>query len=298
MSAFAVGALGTAGATIAQAATGGQASTAPFAAQAVAAQAVAAPAAPRAMWVWDTSTPAATVDLAVSRGIGQLYAAVPPHVDSSPELASLIDLSRRARAAGLRVDALGGDPGWVDNPTRVVDSWLRPALATGLFTGVHADIEPYTGTAWQTKQATVVKKYLATLDTLRTSAGSAPLEADIPFWFDGVAANGSTLDREVLRRTAGVTVMAYRNLAAGPDGSVALSAAEVQAGTQLGRPVRVGQETTFLGDGPADTKQTFFGQTGTQFEAQLSAIAGAFGESPGFAGIAIHDASGYAALAP
>src|SRR5580765_7985853 len=48
---------------------------------------VASPAAvasaPRALWVWDTSDPQATVDLAVATGIGQLYAAVPPHVDSS-----------------------------------------------------------------------------------------------------------------------------------------------------------------------------------------------------------------------
>lgn len=256
-----------------------------------------APAA-RAMWVWDTSTPQATVDLAVARGIGQLYVAVPPHLDASPQLPAVTQLSRSARAAGVRVDALGGDPGWVDNPSWVVTNWLRPALATGLFTGVHADIEPYTTSAWQTQQAATITKYLSTLDTLRTNAGSAPLEADIPFWFDGVAANGSTLDREVIRRTAGVTVMAYRNLADGPDGSVALAANEVQAGIQLGRPVRIGQETTYLGPDPTETKQTFYGQTQTQLEAQAAKIVGAFRSSSSFAGLAIHDATGYAALAP
>src|SRR5690349_19259776 len=41
----------------------------------------------RAMWVWDTSTPQATVDLAVSSGIGQLFVAVPPNLGTSSQLA-------------------------------------------------------------------------------------------------------------------------------------------------------------------------------------------------------------------
>jgi hypothetical protein len=249
------------------------------------------------MWVWDTSDPQAVVAFAVASGVGQLYAAVPPHLDSSTQLPQLTELSRQARAAGLRVDALGGDPGWVDNQAWVVDSWLRPALATGLFTGVHVDIEPYTTPAWQTQRAKVVKKYLATYDTLVAAAGSTPIEADIPFWFDGIATAGSTLDREVIRRTSGVTVMAYRNLAAGADGTIALATAEVSAGDSLGKPVRIGQETTYLGGDPAAVKQTFFGQTRASMEVQLDAITAAFSSHPGFAGLAIHDAAGYAAMA-
>src|SRR5687767_15167511 len=96
----------------------------------------------RAMWVWDTSTPEATVEFAVAHGVTQLYAAVPLRVDTSPLMAQLTRLVTSARAAGLRVDALGGDPGWVDDPAWVVRTWLQPALATGLFTGVHVDVEP------------------------------------------------------------------------------------------------------------------------------------------------------------
>ena len=254
--------------------------------------------APRALWVWETSDPQATVDFALASGIGQLYAAVPAHVNASTQLPHLTELSQRARAAGLRIDALGGDPGWIDDQAWVVDSWLRPALATGLFSGIHVDIEPYTTPAWQTQRAKVVKKYLATFDTLAAAAGGTPIEADIPFWFDGIATGSSTLDREVIRRTSGVTVMAYRNLAAGADGSIALAAAEVGAGDSLGKPVRIGQETTYLGADPTAAKQTFFGQTRTAMEVQLDAITEAFGSHAGFAGLAIHDAAGYAALAP
>jgi hypothetical protein len=90
--------------------------------------------------------------------------------------------------------------------------------------------------------------------------------------------------------------MAYRNLADGVDGSIALSANEIRAGGELGRPVRVGQETTFLGTDPTEVKQTFYGQTLTQMESQLSRIVAAYAGSPSFAGLAVHDAKGYAAV--
>jgi len=59
------------------------------------------PDAARAMWVWDTSHPQAVVDLAVARGIGQLYAAVPPNVGTSPQLAQLTQLSTTVRTANV-----------------------------------------------------------------------------------------------------------------------------------------------------------------------------------------------------
>ena len=80
----------------------------------------------------------------------------------------------------------------------------------------------------------MVKKYLATYDTLVAAAGSTPMEADIPFWFDEVPVGGRPSDREVMRRTEGVTVMAYRNVASGPDGTIALAAQEVAAGGAAG----------------------------------------------------------------
>ena len=109
------------------------------------------------------------VTLATARGIGQLYAAVPPHVDSSPQ-ARRAPAARRPRptrpgcASTPSAATPAGSttrPGW--SPTG-----CSPALATGLFTGVHVDIEPYTTPAWTTNRKAVIKKYLATLDPLRT----------------------------------------------------------------------------------------------------------------------------------
>jgi len=263
----------------------------------------ATPADTRAMWVWDTSTPAATVDLAVSAGIDQLFVAVPPNLTTSSQLPAIRTLADRAKAAGIRVDALGGDPGWVDNPSWVVTYWLKPARNSGLFTGIHVDVEPYSTPAWTTDQPTVVSKYLTLLDKLKANAGTSPIEADIPFWFNTVPATASggassSLDREIMKRTAGVTVMSYRNTATGPDGTLDIATAALTAGAALGKPVRLGQETTYLGDTAVDRKQTFYGWTRTDMETQLAQVnAGAAGYSS-YAGLAIHSAAGYAAMTP
>jgi hypothetical protein len=302
------GALALAGAAVALLATapGAAAASTPKAAKAVkTALATTASSAQdtRAMWVWDTSTPAATVDLAVSTGIDQLFVAVPPNLATSSQLPNIRALSDRARAAGIRVDALGGDPGWVDNPTWVITYWLKPAKSSGLFTGLHVDVEPYSTSAWSTDRPSVVGRYLTLLDKLKANAGSYPIEADIPFWFNTVPAvsstgAASTLDREIIKRTAGVTVMSYRNTATGTDGTLDVAAPALAAGASLGKPVRLGQETNYLGATPVDTKQTYFGWTRAAMETQLAQVNAGASSYATYAGLAIHDASGYAAMAP
>ncbi len=105
----------------------------------------------------------------------------------------------------------------------MVDNWLGPAMGTGLFTGVHVDVEPYTTSAWQTDRAGVVGRYLGALGALDSIVSAAA---------------------------------------------------------------------------PAAAKQTFYGQSRTELEQQLAQIGPAFAGQPGYAGIAIHDSVGYAALAP
>jgi len=264
-----------------------------------AAPAAAATAPPRAMYVWQWQDPQAVVSVATQRGVGTLFVAVPADLTTSPQLPAVRALVAAATANGLRVDALGGDPGWVDQPTWAVDHWLRPTLATGLFSGVHVDVEPWATPAWTKKQATTVSRYLTLLDTLVGAAGPRPVEADIPFWFDGVTAGRrSTLDREVMRRVAGVTVMAYRNTASGSDGTIALAATELAVGASLGKPVRVGQETMFLGTDPVSVKQTFDGQTLTRMESQLALVDAGAGAYASYAGIAVHDYTAWSAMAP
>ena len=251
------------------------------------------------MWVWVWREAESVVRLARTRGLDTLFVAVPADLTTSPRLTMVRDLVMQARSAGLRVDALGGDPGWVDDPTWVVDRWLRPALATGLFTGLHVDVEPWTTAAWSTRRSTTVDAYLMLLDRLVSTSGAIPLEIDIPFWFDQIpVGESSTLDKEAMCRVSAVTLMAYRDTAVGTDGTLAVAAAELASAAVLGKPVRIGQETTSLGLHPSQVKQTFHGQTLTRMNDQLAQVDSGASAYATYAGIAVHDFTGYAAMAP
>ena len=96
----------------------------------------------RATWVWQVDDPDELVGFASRRGLGELFVHVPVRVDGHRDLPRLVRLARAAHGRGIRLAALGGDPGWLDDPAAVATEWLTPALGTGLFDGVHLDIEP------------------------------------------------------------------------------------------------------------------------------------------------------------
>jgi hypothetical protein len=76
-----------------------------------------------------------------------------------------------------------------------------------------------------------------------------------------------------MKRTSAVTLMAYRNTATGPDGTLDVAAAELAAAASLGRPVRIGQETNRPGHGPhGEASRRFAGMTVGQMQQQLTAV--------------------------
>lgn len=253
----------------------------------------------RVMWVWDQPDPQELVDTAQDRGVSELFLAVPPNVATSGQLPRIQQTISVAHAAGIRVSALGGDAGWVDDPSWAVTNWVTPTLAVAGFDGLHVDVEPYTSPSWNTARDVQVKKFLALLTTIKAKAGPRPVEADVPFWFGTIpSAKKVPLDKAVLSRVDGVSIMAYRHTASGPDGSLGLSAATLRTAGALGKYARVGQETRYLGDDPTLAKQTFHGQTTTQMYAQFALIEQALAGTAGYRGIAVHDHVGWSGLAP
>ena len=219
-----------------------------------------APAAERAMWVWDTSDPQAVVALATSRGIGQLYAAVPPHVDSSPKLAELQQLVALADAAGpagrrpRRRPRLGRQPRLGGHQLAAAGARHRPVHRGPRRHRALHDRRPGRRTARPSSRSTSPPS---------TPCAPPPrARRSRPTSRSGSTRSPPTARPWTARSCAAPTpstVMAYRNLADGPDGTIALAADEIAAGAQLGRPVRIGQETNFLGTDPTEVKQTFHG---------------------------------------
>jgi hypothetical protein len=244
----------------------------------------------RAMWVWDKPGVAALVDFATSNGVSQLFV----HVPASPGLAWYTNLRNQTRAAGISVQALGSETWWIDSPEAAV-AWQSEVLATGLFDGVHLDIEPWLHPDWNTDRPALLGRYLHLLDVMADSP--APVELDISFWLHEITApGGGRLDHAVLERVDAVTVMSYRDTATGPDSISGLGATALAAAAAAGKPARLAVETNDLGSTPVDQKQTFFGERRTRMVSVLAQVDAAVSGTSSYAGIAIHDRRGWAAM--
>jgi hypothetical protein len=258
--------------------------------------ATAAPATPqRAVWVWDRPQVKTLVAFATRNGVQDLFVSVPADLPASGQLTWFRTLRTQTTAAGIRVHALGSETSWIDDVPAAL-RWQAAALGTGLFDGVHLDIEPWLHAAWGgTGQAAMLGRYLDLLDRLE-AATPLRVEADVAFWLDQVTVPEGRLDEAVLARVDAVTVMTYRTAVTGPDSITALGAAALGAGARAGKPVRLAVETNYHGSDPVSRKQTFWGSTQAQLATALAAVDSAEAGSPSYAGIAVHDRAGWEAL--
>jgi hypothetical protein len=251
----------------------------------------------RAMWVWTRPAPSTLVDFAKRNGVGELFLSVPAELPASSALTWVRSVAALAGPAGIRLQALGGDVGWLGHPDQAV-AWQHAALSTGLFAGSHVDLEPWQDARWGTStQPQAVRDYLAVLDQLRADT-TLPLEADVSFWLWTISTDsGQPLDAAVLQRVDGYTIMSYRNTVTGTDSITDIGAHELATASSLGKRSRLAVETNYLGSDATSTKQTFYGKTRSTLAAALNATNTAEAKVSGYAGIAVEDYDGWNALA-
>ncbi|WP_433218529.1 hypothetical protein ACQP00_12730 [Dactylosporangium sp. CS-047395] len=247
-----------------------------------------APPGTRAMWLWKHEEPQPVVDWAAANGVRALFV----YYDPTAGTTELERLKELCDEAGIMLDALGGEPSWTTDHATAL-AWARGAAATGLFHGLHLDVEPYLLPAWEKDQASLVPDYLSLLDQT-IAATDLPLELDVPFWLPTVAVSGGgSLADAVLARVAGVTVMSYRNTATGTNSIVGVAADLLNRAASLAKPVRLGAETQALGD---CAYCSFHGDTASQLQQTLRAVDTAAQRYPAFAGIAVHQYDSWIAL--
>lgn len=269
-----------------------------LAATAAPASALAAGSSPpvRAMWVWDRPAVDDLVAFAGEQGVTDLFVSAPNALATSPDLGWYRQLRDATLAAGIRMQALGSETTWIDHP-RAALAWQSSALSTGLFDGVHYDVEAWIHPRWATDRAGVARAWLSLLDTLARNT-ALPMEVDLAFWLDEVRVSGQRLDVAALARVDAASVLTYRTTATGPDSITALGARALEAGARAGKPVRLAVETRYLGEGAVAAKQTFFGHTRTELDGVLDAVDAAELGAAAYRGIAVHDRDGWVDLAP
>src|SRR6185312_10937309 len=112
----------------------------------------------RAMWLWGDNPAAEVVDWADANDVSEIFVYVSPSVLTNGDLARLQEMQRRARTAKIKLTALGGDSSWVTDH-RAALAWQRTVVRTGIFAGIHLDVEPYLADGWSADLQATEKSY-------------------------------------------------------------------------------------------------------------------------------------------
>ncbi|MDH4618238.1 hypothetical protein [Brevibacillus sp. AY1] len=255
----------------------------------------------KATWIWDAqliaSQPEEIVAFAKQNQINLIYLQIKP-VEISPR--DYRTFNRLASRAGIKVEALSGDPNWVF--TRNRDSigdliaWVKAfnnrAAEDERFQGIHVDIEPYLLPEWKKERDGVVLQWMKNMEYLVAETKkdtSLLVSADLPFWIDSVHVPGTQepLSSWMLQRLDSITLMAYRNFADGPNGILSIVEKIVDdANDQKQRSVVVGVNILDSGEGA----HVSFHERGTEeMMSELAILHRALADNPGYGGSAIHD---------
>ena len=232
-------------------------------------------------------------------------------LDAAAEWKTLITEAHRR---GMRVHALDGDPQFAypaqhDTALSILNAvvgYNASAVPTARFDGMHFDIEPYLLPGWKEPASREVQltQYLDVNHRAAASAQAAGMlyGVDIPFWWHtpdevtgepvGIVAfrgQRKLATEHLLDFVDNIGIMAYRNVAGGPDGIITHALDTIRRAEKPGRNVRafVGVETEKVSEG-VPTKITFAGKSGRELQTEVRAAEAALSRYSSFAGIAIH----------
>ena len=213
-----------------------------------------------------------------------------------------------AAAKNISVDAEAGSQDWGEpqnqwEPQRIMAYVASYNQSHALkFRGVQYDIEPYLLPAYGNTTSTelpILTNYVQLVAVLAGQAKSdgLPLTMVVPHFYDDViqwtppvtvdGVTGYPYNQlvRILNPVPGarIIVMAYRNFAAGANGSIGLAQREVDVADDSSVRVIVAQET-----GPVQPGYvTFYGESKSDLAAQADLIEQAFAHDASFQGIAV-----------
>ncbi|MGD6877730.1 amidase [Bacillus infantis] len=242
---------------------------------------------PYSTWLWDTAAivekPDDVIQFLADKHADQLYL----QIDQSLPAAVYQSFIEKANAGGISVHALDGAPKWATAKGEAamlsffswVSAYQEQAGSAQQFCGIHLDIEPYLLPGWESNYKNTVVNYQTRM--LQAASLSAelhlPLGADMPFWFDERMFSNKygkdSLAGWVIKNTDSVTIMAYRDTAAGPNGMIELSRNEIELADRYGKKIEIAAETGATSEA---AYITFYEEGTAKMEEQLSLVRDAY----------------------
>jgi hypothetical protein len=255
----------------------------------------------KATWIWDAkqieNQTDEMIEFAEKNDINLIYLHVEPAAVAPETYRTFIE---KANQAGIKVEALGGDPNWaltanrqsIDDLISWVKAFNRSAKSDERFSGIHVDIEPYLLPAWKEDQEEIVRQWLKNVSYLAAETKKdtdLAVGADLPFWIDSVKVPGSDekVSNWMVQRLDSITLMAYRNQALGQNGIVEIVEKIVDdANVHKKGSVIVGVNIMKTMEG---AHVSFYEEGTEEMNNQLAILQEELSNNPAFAGSAIHD---------
>jgi hypothetical protein len=239
----------------------------------------------RATWIWNTEDLLqssrelrALVEFLEEVGVDRVFLHLPggPIRDARPEGVpidpeALRPVVRSLTARGMQVYALDGYARYalpefhsgVLNTIDNVAEYNADVRPNERFIGVRYDIEPYLLPKFHGPERAGLLTSLLQLTSAsvaRAHAAGLLYGADIPFWYDALSEESfepvtvsfrgveKPLSQHLIDLVDDVSIMDYRTMAHGADGTVRHGRGELEYAESLGKPVFIGLETSSLPD--------------------------------------------------
>ena len=173
----------------------------------------------KAVWVWKDRilAPDELASFCERYRIGVLFLYLTPQAGQA--LLSGADDARKTvaslRTGGRRVYACVGEPDWVLDPVRLPDHLVLAgrAVSTGLFDGLHLDIEPHALKAWQAPRSRepLLAGTVELLALARSALPDADIDAAVNPDFAAQPYSGETFLTALARHLTSISIMSYRD---------------------------------------------------------------------------------------
>ncbi|KAH8889118.1 hypothetical protein GQ53DRAFT_825877 [Thozetella sp. PMI_491] len=257
-----------------------------------------------ATWIWNPSMMARPTEVtrflqfATTSNLSRVYV----QIDDTLGSAVWQNFISQCTNNSIAVHALLGNKRWTigsGQPTLAnslgwIKGYQNKSPKNSSFSGIHLDVEPWNFSDWVCNQNFYIRGWQWVVQQVVDFGKSLgiPVAADLPFWVHELSTNTSVpLDSWLLGVLDSATFMTYRNTAVGVQ---KIADAAIQAGTMMGKPVWLAVETL---QSQETNTISFYGTGDAFFEANLHDIINKYQGNNSFAGIGVHDYTGWLAIA-
>ncbi|MDQ0114930.1 hypothetical protein [Paenibacillus harenae] len=173
-----------------------------------------------------------------------------------------------------------------------MDNYQASASRNEQFKGIHLDVEPYEHEQYEEHMDDFIKRYQSMMIEFSTQSEKLGIEfgIDIPFWFYGVMYDNpygtGNVAEWLCQIVKSITIMAYRDTAAGDNSIISISTKEMDLFAQYNVKGTIAVETGRLADEYKFV--TFYEENLKYMNQQLSMVYEHYESHPAFNGIAIH----------